>query len=364
MQNTTSIHKELLVCPGDTIQETIDILGMSQRELAERLGYPTNKLNHLIKGEMALTPEMAAKLENVLGITVRTWLELERMYQEEKLALAEQERMEAQMAWLEQFPIAAMRKSGILSGGRKSTQHVQELLHFFQVASAREWERIYIDQKVAVAFKISLARTRNPYSLSVWLKQGEHQAEKLTLAPYDKAAFKDCLKEARSIAYQQPDDFKERLQHICANCGVALVFTPMLPNAPVNGSTRWLKGRSYPLVQLSDRYKKADFFWFAFFHEAAHILEHGKTAIFLDGVDGVKQDEAKEREADHIALKFLLGKFSLSAVRDRQKPWSKVEVLALAHEYEIHPGILVAQLQRIGSLPKKNLNGLKVGVRF
>ena len=32
------LKKQLLSCPGDSIQEHIDFVGMSQAELAERLG--------------------------------------------------------------------------------------------------------------------------------------------------------------------------------------------------------------------------------------------------------------------------------------------------------------------------------------
>ncbi|MCB9295997.1 MAG: helix-turn-helix domain-containing protein [Lewinellaceae bacterium] len=361
---TRATEKALLTCPGDTIQETIDAIGMTQRELAERLGYPFNKLNQLIKGEVSLTPEMAVKLEHVLGIPVRTWLELERMYQEDKLAIDEQERLAEQFDWLSQFPLSALKKWGIIGKGRKNISQVEDLLSFFQVASKEEWERIYKDAKISVAFKISLAHTQNPYSLSVWLRLGEKQAEKLELSPFDEKLFKGCLEDAREMAYRQPDDYLQALQALCASCGAALVYTPLLPNAPVNGATRWLKKRTHPLLQLSDRYKTADHFWFAFFHEAAHILKHGKTEIFLDGVKGVEQDEEKEAEANRIALKYLLGDFPLKKYANKTRPWSEAELVNLAKEYRIHPGILAAQLQRVGSLPNKNLNGLKVKVMF
>jgi Zn-dependent peptidase ImmA (M78 family) len=257
-----------------------------------------------------------------------------------------------------------MRRLGIISKTRNNNQLVQEVLTFFQIASSTEWNRIYRDEAVSVAFKISLAHTQNPYALSVWLRWGERQAEQLTLAPYNAGAFAACLKKARTIALQQPADFLEQLQQLCADCGVAVVYTPLLPKAPVNGATRWIKKRSQPLLQLSDRYKTADHFWFAFFHEAAHLLKHGKTAVFLDGVEGIQQDKQKEEEADRFALQQLLGSFSLESVKNRRKPWSKAAILQLAQTYGIHPGILVAQLQRIGSLPKKNLNRLKVKIKF
>lgn len=238
------------------------------------------------------------------------------------------------------------------------------MLRFFQVASYKEWERIYLDDEVAVAFKISLAQASDPYALSVWLKQGERQAEALELANYDANLFKQGLKRIQTLAYEQPDDFMDQLQQHCVSCGVALVYTPMLPKAPVNGSTRWLKGRSYPLLQISDRYKTADFFWFSFFHEAAHILKHGKTEVFLDGVKGVAQDKQKEKEADQFALKKLLGDFPLQSYSNQAKTWSQAEIVELSDHYKVHPGILVAQLQRVSSLSQRNLNGLKVKIEF
>ena len=45
MRSNLQIQKELLSPPGDTIQETIDTIGMSQAELAERIGRPKQKLN-------------------------------------------------------------------------------------------------------------------------------------------------------------------------------------------------------------------------------------------------------------------------------------------------------------------------------
>lgn len=362
--NSAQAKEALLTCPGDTIQETIDTIGMPQRELAERLGYPSNKLNQLIRGDVTLTRDMAAKLENVLGIPAGTWLELERLYQEEKLQLEEAARRKSQVSWLKRFPLAKMRSLGIISKGLTDIQQVQEVLAFFQIASSTEWERIYRDEQVSVAFKISLAQTQDPYSLSVWLRMGERQAEELTLASFNAGAFNAALEHARKLAFHQPTDFREQLQELCAGCGVAVVYTPLLPQAPVNGATRWIKKRSQPLLQLSDRYKTADHFWFAFFHEAAHLLKHGKTAIFLDGVAGIQQDEEKEEEANRFARQQLLGKFSIESVTRRRKPWSEADIMQIAQTYSIHPGVLVAQLQRIGALPQRNLNKLKVKIKF
>lgn len=77
------LKKSLLSCPGDTIQEHIDCIGMSQVELAKQLGISASELNELIKGNMIIIKEIAAKLECVLDIPANFWLNLDRQYQHE-----------------------------------------------------------------------------------------------------------------------------------------------------------------------------------------------------------------------------------------------------------------------------------------
>jgi addiction module HigA family antidote len=362
--SNNELNKALLVCPGDTIQEELDVLGMPQRELAERMGYPSNKLNQLIKGEVSLTRDTAGKLERVLGIPSRTWLNLEARYQEEKLAIEDAERLESVTDWLKGFPLKKMEDLGLLTGGNKA-HRVGELLTFFRVASPREWQRIYVDEEVSVAFKISLAKAPDPKPLSVWLRYGELQAGKIALAEYSAESFKRALSSSKALSCQQPENFLTKLQNLCSQAGVALVYTPTFSRAMVSGATRWINGRNTPLIQISDRYHSADHFWFAFYHEALHVLKHGKTAVFLEGVQGLGQPEKQEIEANDFALKMLLNGFPLERFADgRDKRWSKQEVLAYADKYKVHPGTLVAQLQRVGSLAKKNLNGLKGRINF
>jgi len=61
---------------------------------------------------------------------------------------------------------------------------------------------------------------------------------------------------------------------------VAIVFVPELPKLRVSDATRWLASNK-ALIQLSLRYKTDDHLWFTFFHDAGHILLHGKREMFL-----------------------------------------------------------------------------------
>lgn len=85
------LKKQLLSCPGDSIQEHIDFVGMSQAELAERLGSSVFELNELIKGKTPVTKEIANKLEHASGVPASFWLNLERRYREELLEIEQME---------------------------------------------------------------------------------------------------------------------------------------------------------------------------------------------------------------------------------------------------------------------------------
>ena len=58
-------------------EEFIKPLGISQTELAERLGVSYPRLNELIHGKRALTPDTALRLEQVFGMSAAFWLNLQ-----------------------------------------------------------------------------------------------------------------------------------------------------------------------------------------------------------------------------------------------------------------------------------------------
>jgi HTH-type transcriptional regulator / antitoxin HigA len=105
----------------------------------------------------------------------------------------------------------------------------------------------------------------------------------LNLQKYDKQKFNNILQDIKRLSFDQPSDFATRLQEICASCGVAVVYTRNLPKASISGATRWQNNK--PIIQLSGRYKTNDHFWFTFYHEAGHILLHGKKDFFLEDVE-------------------------------------------------------------------------------
>lgn len=356
-------RRELLSPPGDTIQETIDIIGMNQYELAERIGKNIKNVNRIIKGKESISPETALALERVLNISADFWLERERLFQKEKAEIEFDEEIERSKSWIKNFPVIEMIKLKWIPFNKGSILILKDLLKFLGIAHPDQWKEIYENNYKAVAFRMSLKNINNPYAISAWLRQGERQSFELKLNKYQKEKFIDKLNEIKELSNNHPPNFHIELQKICSECGVAMVFTPNILHAPISGASRWIKDLSVPLIQLSGRYKTNDSFWFTFFHEAGHILLHGKKEIFLEKVEGAKQDLTKENEADKFAEKWLYGnelyKFAGTNINIKRS-----EVIALSRTLKIHPALIVGFLQHNKIISQSYLNDLKIKINL
>jgi len=139
-----------------------------------------------------------------------------------------------------------------------------------------------------------------------------------------------------------------------------VVFVPGLPKTGLSGATRWLNPEK-ALIQLSLRYKTNDHLWFTFFHEAGHILLHGKKELFLEGANGM--DEEREAEANAFSRDLLIPPRAWRSFIERAD-FSFQMVQDFAEDIAIAPGIVVGRLQHEGFFPHNRGNRLKVYYRW
>lgn len=340
--------------PGQTLQETIEALGMTQADLAERMGRPKKTINEIVQGKAAITPETALQLEHVLRMPAEFWLNRENRYREYLAREAEAATLADNASWARKFPLKKMISYDWIRDADDHVSQVRELLGFFGVASRTAWEQKW-SQVLAVQFRKSMSAATDAYAIAAWLQAGELQSRGRECASYDPGRFQEALTVARALSASFPDDFADRLRQICSETGVAVAFVRELPKAPVYGATRWL-GPDRPLLQLSLRYKSNDQFWFSFFHESCHILRHGKKQVFLDfGPDG---QDPQEREADRFAERTLIPEPAYQRFI-QSVHFSKAAIQAFAKRVGVAAGIVVGRLQRDGHLPFSYCNDLK-----
>jgi addiction module HigA family antidote len=289
--------------PGEVLAEKLQEMGMGPKEFALRTDKPEKTIIAVLKGESSITADMAVRFENVTGIPVGYWLNHQRGYDEFVAREKRKKVIQQALPWAKKFPVGEMINKGWLPQIRGVQEKTSTLLGFFGFSNHHAWEEYYFKQQLKVAFRISLKKINEPYAVSVWLRKGELQAAELLANPYSSKIFKKVLPDIRALMNDRTENLFDRLQQICLEAGVKVVHTPRINKAGISGSTRWI--RDTPLIQLSDSLKQNHQFWFTFFHEAGHILLHGKKDIFLEKIEYSDKDLIKENEADAFAEKWM-----------------------------------------------------------
>jgi len=68
--------------PGEFIESIyLEPAALSSRQLATKLGVAASTLSRVIKGQSAVTPEMALRLSKVLGRSPESWLIMQDNYE-------------------------------------------------------------------------------------------------------------------------------------------------------------------------------------------------------------------------------------------------------------------------------------------
>lgn len=357
MKSTDSrqtFEPDYLVTPGDVLQEALSDLGMTQAELAKRTGLTTKTVNQVIKGHAPISTETALLLERVLGTRARFWSNLETIYRERLAKRQEREVLAEHVGWLRKFPLADLRKRDLIPDTRDKVEILAAILDFFGVGSIEAWQEVWTAPEAALRHSPTVKGDAE--ALATWLRLGELESTRAQCPAFRRAEFTSALQEIRQLTTKEPSRFEPELRRLCCGAGVILCLVPQVAKAPVHGAARWLG--KHGVIQLSLRYKTNDHFWFAFFHEAGHLLKHGKKRIFIE--NGGAKDEFEE-EADRFAADFLIPRDVQSELPNLR---SKRRITEFAERIGVHPGIVVGRLQHDGVLQYNHCNELKMRLKW
>jgi HTH-type transcriptional regulator/antitoxin HigA len=127
--------------------------------------------------------------------------------------------------------------------------------------------------------------------------------------------------------------------------GVVLVIEPHLPKTKLDGAAM-LDQDGTPIIGLTLRYDRTDYFWFTLMHELIHVQRHlGKqSSAFIDEDESVNEDE-RELEANILAAEAFIPRQiwkSSEAYRTKRSD----AVVRLANTLMIHPSIVAGRIQR------------------
>jgi HTH-type transcriptional regulator / antitoxin HigA len=328
--------------PGEFIKEELDARGWSQIDLSEILGRDIPMVNQIIQGKRAITPETAKALSYAFGTSAQFWLNLESAYQLSKVkpvsdSIARRARL------YETFPVREMAKRRWIESSENVDVLEKRILGFLGINS--------IDEKPAFAHaprKSTSYKELTPAQWA-WLCRARQLACAVHAEKFSNKALANALDELRNILPNTED--VRQVPRILANAGIRFLVVEPLPNTKIDGVCFWLD-KSSPVVALSLRFDRVDWFWHTLMHELHHVKNHEgmeepilDTDLVGDEVTVFDDKPEIEKKADQFASEFLVEKGELDKFIARVKPlFSKQRIDLFAKRIHVHPGIVVGQL--------------------
>lgn len=333
--------------PGATIKEQLSDRDMTQKEFASRMNMSEKHISHLINGEVQLTPDMALRLEMVLGLPAHFWSNLENIYREKLIKVQIENEMDADLEIIKKMPYNEMAKNGWIENTRNAKERVYNLRKFFEVVQLGLLCRPLIPK--IVCRKLGEGE-KSDFALIAWAQKAKLEARNIQVKPINIKNLIEFVPEIRKMTLQDPSEFCTVLEKKLADCGIALVFLPHIGGSFLHGAT-FYDGPKI-VVGITLRGKDADRFWFSLFHEIGHvILGH------INQADGTSDED--ENAADAFACNALIPTEKYDAFTAKHS-FEKTAILKFSKQIGIDPGIVVGRLQKEQLIPFSWYNELKI----
>ena len=246
--------------PGATIREQLEDRGMTQKNFALRMNLSEKHVSQLINGDVRLTPEIAERLEMVLGIPASFWNNLEAIYQEKLAKVKAENEMDTDKELIKKLPYSEMVKNKWVPEVKTQEQKVVELRKFFEVAKLTIIENPAITN---IACRRLNESEKSDFALLAWSQQARREARNIDTEPINIKLLQEKLPEIRKMTVEEPKEFCPALTKMMSECGIALVFLPHIEGSFLHGAT-FQEDRKI-VMGLTVRGKDADRFWFSLF---------------------------------------------------------------------------------------------------
>lgn len=222
---------------------------------------------------------------------------------------------------------------------------------------ARRWLKTDDDSPLAtVFFDLPLSKQPTLFRksakadeslLAIWQAHARAQAEYLCLAE-ERPTFTGLTKEhLRKLALLSVDpQIVRQLPSILAEFGIILVYVYALPGMSADGAVFHLS-TGHPVIAMSLRYPRLDYFWFTLLHELAHLVLHDdqlEEPVFFD-VEAAEEKDRVEKAANRLAKDSMVDRESWRNCAPKYDTGERA-VYTYAAEQGVHPSLIAGLLRK------------------
>lgn len=292
--------------PGTILRYELEDREISQKDFAVMIGMQKSHLNELIKGKRPITKPIADKIEEVLGISAVSLVNMQTQYEYDMKVIEQRgvEELEAQNTlslYNEIFDVRILFKR-IGKGQPTAVQQMQYITETLCLPQPAE-----LKLETSGMFRKSAKTGQDPRMLMTWKLLAESKAkEQKVTRPFNKER-KNEVVSALARALHDNLSTENTVKDILSAEGIAFCIEEKVDKASVDGYSYIEDGTPY--IVLTRRYDRIDNFAFALMHEVGHIYMH-----YLDGsrsdrklsIPNYDNESAEEREANAFAANALI----------------------------------------------------------
>lgn len=326
--------------PGEFLREELESRGWTQTDLAEILDRPFRMVNEIIQGKRAITPGTARGLAAALGTSPELWMNLEAAYQLWRVGAGGGGAITRRARLYAKAPVREMVRRGWIEPSDSIDVLEGRVFDFLGISSIDEEPPLF-----AYAARKSTSYASIAPAQGAWLIRSRQLARAVHVGGrYSADNLEKALARLR-LLFHVPQEIRH-VPRVLSEAGIRLVIIQSLPGSRMDGACFWLDASS-PLIALSLRYDRIDYFWFTLFHELGHLIR-GEEVFDpeLETKPGGSEKPERERSADEFAADRLVPRQQFDSFIARVRPlYSAQRIEAFAQVAKVHPGIVVGQLQ-------------------
>lgn len=347
--------------PGEYLKDFLTSRGWSQTDLADVLGRPPRLINEIIAGKRAITPETALGLAAAFGNEATFWMNLETEYQLRREQGRDREPVARRARIYAKLPLNHVLRRGWITPTSDLDLLERRVCEFLHIENIDQEPRFF-----AHSAKKSTPYDETTQLQTAWLFRSRAVAESMTDLPeYTAEKLADAIQQLR-VLLRNAENVR-RVPRILHQAGIRFVVVEPLPGSGMDGASFWLDERqSKPAIAMSIRFDRIDNFWFVLMHELGHLFHrHGGSAdhhLEKSVDEDALPDE--ERQASQFASEQLVPRGELMHFIARTEPYfSAQSILTFAAALDLHPSLVVGQLQHRGKVGYSSFRPMLVPIR-
>lgn len=314
--------------------------GLRQTDLVPYFG-SRSRVSEVLGHKRPLTVQMIRDISNGLGIPTDVLVG-----SPSRADVAESDETTS-LDW-SKFPVTEMERHGYFQSlVTKSSRSVGELAKEFYTAVFGDVEAIPMLARRGL--RGDAVNLKSRYGVMAWkarvLMLARQRRKEAHLPSYKVPSLDGAFLSQVAKLSWHPNGVRMAIELI-EGIGIPVVIEPRLTGTHLDGGAM-LDVDGAPVIGLTLRLDRVDYFWFTLMHELAHVMKHLSVPgdAFLDRLEDCEATEALEIEANKIARDALIGRAAWRRSELVSAP-TRQRILSLARELSVHPAIVAGRVRR------------------